>query len=93
MAEKYVLTQSCLINIQHTANNMRTPIRPGKILDDDPRALHMSANQLATQRKVSANRITHVLNGRHGGHHPTSGTVLWHHPRYWMHLRMIYELA
>jgi antitoxin HigA-1 len=75
-------------------NKMR-PIHPGEILADELKEIDMSANALAIELRVPANRITEIINGKRD---ITSDTALrlGHYfgmsPRFWMNLQTTYDL-
>ncbi|MFU2208335.1 HigA family addiction module antitoxin [Solidesulfovibrio sp. C21] len=74
---------------------MRTPIHPGEILAEDMRELALSANQLAAQLKVPANRITQILKGQRSVTADTARRLARFFkttPQYWLNLQLIYEL-
>jgi hypothetical protein len=47
----------------HRNEMPRTPIHPGEILAEELAELNVSAAELSRQLKVSANRITGIING------------------------------
>jgi len=75
-------------------NNMR-PIHPGEILADEMKDIGLSANQLAKQLKVPANRMTTIINGERN---ITADTALrlaryfGSSAEFWMNLQSTYDL-
>ncbi|OWV72694.1 XRE family transcriptional regulator [Rhizobium sp. R634] len=73
----------------------RPPIHPGEVLADELDELGFSANQLAQQIKVPANRISEIIRGRRG---ITGDTALrlghWFQtsPEFWLNLQTAYDL-
>lgn len=73
----------------------RTPIHPGEHLAEELAELGISANELAKQIKVPANRITRIINGET---RVTADTALrlghWFgtSPEFWLNLQKLYEL-
>jgi len=64
-------------------------------LAEDLQEINMSANQLATQLKVPANRITQILNGQRAITADTARRLAQFFgatPQYWLNLQTIYEL-
>jgi addiction module HigA family antidote len=76
-------------------NRMR-PIHPGEILREEYLSpLDMSANRLATELGVPANRITSILNGERGVTADTAlrlGRFFETTPDFWLNLQKMYEL-
>ena len=73
----------------------RTPIHPGEILGDELAELEMSAEALARDLRVPANRISQIVAGKRG---ITADTALrlghWFgtSPEFWLNLQKSYEL-
>ena len=75
-------------------NKMR-PIHPGEILADELSELDMSANALAIELRVPANRITEIINGKRDISSDTAlrlGHYFGTSPRFWMNLQTTYDL-
>ncbi len=74
----------------------RPPIHPGEVLNEDfLKPLEISANRLAIELRVPANRITEIVNGERGITVETAlrlaryfGTT----PEFWMNLQRRYDL-
>lgn len=71
------------------------PVHPGEILAEELEALGLTANALAGQLAVPANRITAILKGQRGVTADTAlrlarffGTT----PEFWLNLQKTYEL-
>ena len=72
----------------------RAPIHPGDHLADKLEALAMSANELARQLGVPANRITAILNGARVVTGDTAlrlGHFFGTSPEMWLNLQKLYE--
>jgi len=82
------------IKEHYMQNNMR-PIHPGEILADEMKDIGLSANQLAKQLKVPANRMTTIINGERN---ITADTALrlaryfGSSAEFWMNLQSTYDL-
>lgn len=70
-------------------------IHPGEHLEEELKALGMSASELARQLRVPANRVTQILNKRRAISGDTAlrlahffGTS----PQFWLNLQSLYEL-
>ena len=77
------------------ARNGMRPVHPGEILREEIEALGLSANVLAKNLAVPANRITAILNGQRGISADTAlrlaryfGTT----PQLWLNLQKTWEL-
>ena len=73
----------------------RLLIHPGEHLDDELKALSMSANQLAKELGVPTNRITQIIRGQRGISGDTAlrlGRWFGTGPDIWMNLQKDYEL-
>lgn len=76
------------------SNGMR-PVHPGEILGDEMEELGLSANSLANDLAVPANRITAILKGQRG---VTADTALrlaryfGTSPQFWLNLQKTFEL-
>ena len=77
------------------ARNGMRPVHPGEILREEIEALGLSANVLAKNLAVPANRITAILNGQRGVSADTAlrlaryfGTT----PQLWLNLQKTWEL-
>ena len=72
-----------------------TAIHPGEHLEEELKALDMSAAELARQLDVPTNRITQILNGTRA---ITGDTALrlahffGTSPEFWLNLQSLYEL-
>ena len=78
-----------------SAKNGMRPVHPGEILAEELRELGMSANALAGDLGVPANRISAILKGQRGVTADTAlrlsryfGTT----PQLWLNLQQSYEL-
>jgi addiction module HigA family antidote len=71
------------------------PIHPGEVLRDELEELDMSANALAIELRVPANRITAILNGERDIT-PDTALRLGHYfgtsARFWLNLQTGYDL-
>ena len=75
---------------------MRKPIHPGRILMREMAARKMTANQLAKEMFVPANRITALIDGQRGVSADIAlrlGQYFGNDPKFWMNLQINYELA
>jgi antitoxin HigA-1 len=73
----------------------RLIIHPGEHLDDELKALGMSANELAKELGVPTNRITEIMRGKRGISGDTAlrlGRWFGTGPDIWMNLQKNYEL-
>src|SRR5437773_10357049 len=73
----------------------RTAIHPGEHLAEQLEALDMSAAELARKLRVSANRITEILNGQRSVTGDTAlrfGHFFHTSPEFWLNLQAIYDL-
>ena len=73
----------------------RPPIHPGEHLADELQAMGLSANQLAGQLGVPANRISQIVNGKRGISGDTAlrlGKWFGTGPQIWLNLQKNYEL-
>ncbi|MCX6036645.1 MAG: HigA family addiction module antitoxin [Chloroflexi bacterium] len=73
----------------------RLLIHPGEHLDDELKALGLSANQLAKELGVPTNRITQIIRGQRGISGDTAlrlGRWFGTGPEIWMNLQKNYEL-
>ena len=71
------------------------PIHPGEILREELEELGMSANALAKNLQVPANRITAVLKGERGLTASTAlrlGRFFQTSPEFWLNLQAQYDL-
>ena len=77
------------------ANSGMRPVHPREMLRDELEALNLSANALAKELDVPANRITAILRGQRG---VTANTALrlaryfGTTPQVWLNLQETYEL-
>jgi addiction module HigA family antidote len=71
------------------------PIHPGKVLSDELADSNMTVTELATQLRVSPNRITRIVQGKRA---ITGDTALrlghWFgtSPAFWMNLQSLYDI-
>ncbi len=73
----------------------RTPIHPGKILEEELEELRMTASELARIIEVPANRITQIIAGKRSISADTAlrlGQYFGMSANFWMNLQKIYEL-
>ncbi|MGA2026017.1 MAG: HigA family addiction module antitoxin [Syntrophobacteraceae bacterium] len=73
----------------------RVLIHPGEHLADELKALNMSANELAKELGVPANRLTQIIAGKRGISGDTAlrlGKWFGTGPDIWMNLQKNYEL-
>ena len=73
----------------------RLIIHPGEHLADELQALGMSANELAKELGVPANRITEIILGKRGISGDTAlrlGHFFGTSPDFWLNLQKLYEL-
>jgi antitoxin HigA-1 len=72
------------------------PIHPGEILNEEfLKPLDMSMNKLATELRVPANRITHIVNGDRGISGDTALRLARYFgtsPEFWLNLQAHYDL-
>jgi len=71
------------------------PVHPGEILRDELEALSLSANALAKELDVPANRIAAILHGQRGVTANTAlrlGRYFGTTPQVWLNLQNTYEL-
>ncbi len=74
---------------------MSNPIHPGRILKEELEARGMSANRLALDLGVPANRITAILNGKRGVSADTALRLARYFgtsARFWANLQSHYDL-
>lgn len=75
---------------------MRIPVHPGVVIKEELRARDFSANQLARELGVPANRISEIIRGRR---RVTAETALrlaaffGNSPEFWMRLQMNHDLG
>ena len=73
----------------------RAVIRPGEHLEEELKALGMSATELAWQIRVPTSRITRILNGQRALTADTAlrlGHFFGTAPGFWLNLQSLYEL-
>ncbi len=74
---------------------MNNPIHPGRILKEELEARGLSANRLALDLGVPANRITGILNGKRAVSADTAlrlARYLGTSARFWVNLQSHYDL-
>ncbi len=74
---------------------MSNPIHPGRILKEELEARGLSANRLALDLGVPANRITGILNGKRAVSADTAlrlARYLGTSARFWVNLQSHYDL-
>lgn len=74
---------------------MSNPIHPGRILKEELEARGLSANRLALDLGVPANRITGILNGKRAVSADTAlrlARYLGASARFWVNLQSHYDL-
>ena len=77
-----------------TRNKMR-PVHPGEVLQEEIKALEMSASAFAAALDVPANRITAVINGERSITADTAlrlSRYMGTSADFWMNLQKTYEL-
>jgi len=77
-----------------TRKKMR-PVHPGEVLQDEIKALDMSASAFATALDVPTNRVTSVLNGDRAITADTAlrlSRYMGTSAEFWMNLQKTYEL-
>jgi len=75
---------------------MRVPKHPGKLLREELQARDLSATRLAIEIRVSANRITEILNERRSVTPETAlrlGRYFGTGPEFWLNLQVNHDLG
>ena len=75
---------------------MRVPKHPGKLLREELQARGLSANRLAIEIRVPANRITEILNERRSVTPETAlrlGRYFGTGPEFWLNLQVNHDLG
>ena len=73
----------------------RLAIHPGEQLEEELKALDMSAAELARQLKVPTNRVTGIVNGQRAITGDTAlrlGHFFGTSPQFWLNLQSLYDL-
>lgn len=74
---------------------MRTPIHPGKILDDELKEIGLSSAALARIIRVPANRVSQIIAGKRAVSADTALRLAQYFGTtadFWMNLQKIFEL-
>ena len=75
---------------------MRIPTHPGLVIKEELQARNMSANQLARELGVPANRVSEIIRGRRRVTAETALRLATHYgnsPEFWLRLQMNHDLG